>query len=82
MKSSRQQRRAWAAAVRKHTRRGSVLRAEIQHDKGCAIYTPERICTCEPYRVLKDMHGRELVRVVGGAPNDHLEPYQPLRDMP
>jgi hypothetical protein len=35
---------------------------------GCAIYTPDRICTCEPDRVLKDMHGRELVRVVGAGP--------------
>jgi hypothetical protein len=76
MKSSRQQRRAWAAAVRKYTKRGSVLRAEIQHDKGCAIYTPERICTCKPYCVLKDMHGRELVRVVGAGYSDPLEPIE------
>jgi hypothetical protein len=82
MKTSRQQRRAWAAAIRKHAKRGSALRAEVQHEADCAIYTPDRICTCDSDRVVTDEHGRELVRVVGAGPYDPLEPYHPFGAVP
>jgi hypothetical protein len=61
---------------------GSVLRAEVQHEADCAIYTPDRICTCDSDRVVTDEHGRELVRVVGAGPYDPLEPYHPFGAVP
>ncbi|QYX55509.1 hypothetical protein K1T73_10385 [Roseovarius sp. SCSIO 43702] len=72
-KSKRQARRAWAAAQRKHIKRGKLFRVEFQHDPGCAIYTRERICTCDPHRVLKDDRGRTLARVEGAGEYDPLE---------
>jgi hypothetical protein len=70
---SRTARRAWAAALKKHARRGTVCIAEIQHDPACGIYTPERVCNCDPIRVLKDRNGRRLVRVEGAGFYDPLE---------
>ena len=71
--SNRQARRAWAAARRKHIKRGNLYHVEIQHDPGCAIYTPDRLCNCDPHRVLKDDVGRVLVRVEGAGFYDPLE---------
>lgn len=71
--SRRQARRAWAAARRKHIKRGTVYQVEFQHDPGCAIYTPERLCNCDPVRVLKDDRGRVLARVEGAGFYDPLE---------
>lgn len=71
--SKRQARRAWAAARRKHIRRGNLYHVEFQHDPGCAIYTTARLCTCDPHRVLKDDRGRELARVEGAGGFDPLE---------
>ena len=71
--SNRQARRAWAAACKKHIKRGNLYHVEFQHDPGCAIYTRERLCNCDPHRVLKDDAGRVLARVEGGGPYDPLE---------
>ena len=71
--SKRQARRAWAAARRKHIKRGNLYHAEFQHDPGCAIYTPARLCNCDPVRVLKDEAGRVLARVEGAGEYDPLE---------
>ncbi|SHL87857.1 hypothetical protein SAMN05443432_103241 [Roseovarius litoreus] len=69
----RRARRAWAAALRKHIKRGHVYIPEIQHDYWCTIYTNERVCTCNPDRVLKDIEGRTLARVEGAGPYNPLE---------
>lgn len=71
--SKRQARRAWGAARRKLIKRGSVYHVEYQHDPGCAIYTRERLCTCDPVRVLKDERNRTLVRIEGAGEFDPLE---------
>lgn len=71
--SKRQARRAWAAALRKHTKRGKLYHVEFQHHPGCAIYTRERLCTCDPHRVMKDDRGRTLARVEGAGFYDPLE---------
>nr|WP_309502350.1 hypothetical protein [uncultured Roseovarius sp.] len=72
-KSKRQARRAWAAAQRKHIKRGNLYHVEIQHDPQCAIYSRERLCTCDPDRVLKDDRGRTLARITGAGEYDPLE---------
>jgi hypothetical protein len=71
--SNRKARRAWAAARKKHIKRGHVYHVEFQHDPGCTIYTRERLCDCDPHRILKDEAGRVLARVEGGGPYDPLE---------
>lgn len=71
--SNRHARRAWAAARRKHIKRGNVFHVEIQHDHECAIYTPHRLCHCNPIRVLKDDRGRVLARVENAGSYDPLE---------
>lgn len=70
---NRQARRAWAAACRKNLQRGKLLQAEIQHDEGCAIYSPARLCNCDPIRILKDDKGRVVARVEGAGFFDPLE---------
>jgi hypothetical protein len=72
-KSNRQARRAWAAARKKHIKRGHVYIAEIQHDPCCMIYSTARVCTCNAIRVLKDDRGRVLARVEGAGFYDPLE---------
>lgn len=64
---SRRARRAWAAALRKHVKRGRAYFAEIQHDPACPIYGPARLCACNPHRVLKDDRGRVLARIEGAG---------------
>ena len=76
--SNRKARRAWAAARRKHTKRGKLYHVEIQHDHNCAIYTPTQLCNCNPHRVLKDDQGRTLVRVEGADPYNPLEILEDL----
>ncbi|MEX1234400.1 MAG: hypothetical protein WEB56_05375 [Roseovarius sp.] len=71
--SNRQARRAWAAARRKHIKRGNLYHVEFQHDAGCAIYTAAQVCNCDPVRVLKDERHRTLARVEGGGAYDPLE---------
>lgn len=71
--SKRQARREWAAAQRKHIKRGNLYHVELQHDPGCVIYTRERLCTCDPHRVLKNDRGRVLARVEGAGEFDPLE---------
>ncbi len=71
--TKRQARRAWAAARRKHIKRGNLYHVEIQHDPGCAIYTPAEVCNCDPVRVLKDDRGHVLARVEGAGFYDPLE---------
>lgn len=71
--TNRQARRAWAAARRKHMKRGNVYIAEFQHDDRCAIYSRARICNCNPVRVLKDDMGRVLASVENGGPYDPLD---------
>lgn len=71
--SNRKTRRAWAAALRKHTRPGRVLHAEIRHDDACLIYSPARVCTCDADRVLRDDDGKVLAKVAGAGPFDPLE---------
>ncbi|MBC7132087.1 MAG: hypothetical protein H5U16_03150 [Roseovarius sp.] len=71
--SKRQARRAWAAARRKHIKGGNLYHIEIRHDPACAIYTPERLCNCDPVRVLKDDGGRVLAHVAGAGFYDPLE---------
>lgn len=71
--SNRKARRAWAAARRQHIKRGHVYICEIQHDADCAIYSPIRLCNCDPVRVLKDDAGRVLARVEGAGFYDPLE---------
>ena len=71
--SNRQARRAWAAARRRHIKRGNVYLIEFQHDPDCAIYTRERTCTCNPHRLLKDDRGRVLARVENAGFYDPLE---------
>lgn len=70
---TRKARRAWAAALRKHVKRGRVYCPEIQHDEWCGIYTHARTCNCNPIRVLKDDQGRVLARVEGAGFYDPLE---------
>ncbi|MBF9059047.1 hypothetical protein HKCCSP123_07600 [Rhodobacterales bacterium HKCCSP123] len=70
---NRQARRAWAAARKKHMKRGHLYHVEFQHDPDCAIYTRERLCTCNPHRVLKDEAGRVLARVEGAGFYDPTE---------
>ena len=72
-KSSRQARRAWAAARRQHIKRGRVCHLEFAHEPDCAIYTPERLCSCNPDRILRDDTGRVLARVEGAGAFDPLE---------
>ena len=71
--SNRRARRAWAAAQRRHIRRGAVYHIEFRHDPGCMIYSPARVCTCDTVRVLKDDAGRTLATVEGAGPYDPLE---------
>ena len=71
--SNRKARRAWAAAQRRHIRRGAVYHIEFQHDPDCLIYSPARVCTCDAVRVLKDDEGRVLATVEGAGPYDPLE---------
>lgn len=73
--ASRKARRAWIAAKRKHVKRGKVFFYEFQHDEWCGIYTPARICNCDPVRVLKDDEGRVLACVEGGGGYD---PYDDI----
>ncbi len=75
---NRQARRAWAAARRKHIKRGNLYHVEFRHDHSCAIYTPTRLCNCNPDRVLKDDEGRVLARVEGAGPYDPLEMAEDL----
>lgn len=70
---SRHARRAWAAARRRHLRKGRVYIVEFRHDSGCGIYTRERLCSCNPDRVLKDDSGKVLARVEGAGFFDPLE---------
>jgi hypothetical protein len=70
---NRQARRAWAAARRKHIKRGHVYQIDIEHDPDCMIYSPERVCTCNPNRVLMDDQRRVLARVEGAGFYDPLE---------
>jgi hypothetical protein len=70
---NRQARRAWAAARKKHIRRGHVYHVEYRHDADCLIYSSERTCTCNPDRVLKDDRGRVLARVEGAGFFDPME---------
>ena len=70
---NRKARRAWTAARRKHIRRGNLYHVEYQHDAGCAIYTPARLCNCNPVRVLRDERGRVLARIEGAGFFDPLE---------
>lgn len=72
-KSRRQARRAWAAARRKHIKRGQLYHIDFQHDPQCAVYTRERLCNCDPVRVLKDANHRILARVEGVGEYDPLE---------
>ena len=71
--SNRKARRAWAAARRKHIRRGRVLHVEIAHEPNCLIYSAARICTCIPDRTLRDDTGRVLARVEGAGEYDPME---------
>jgi hypothetical protein len=71
--SSRKARRAWAAARKRHLRRGRVYHLEFQHDPRCPIYGPTRVCCCDATRVLRDDIGRVLARVEGAGPYDPLE---------
>ena len=71
--TSRQARREWAAACQKHIKRGSFYNVEVRHDYECAIYTPMRLCDCNPDRILKDYEGRVLARVSGAGPYRPLE---------
>ena len=71
--NNRKARRAWAAAQRRHIRRGHVYHVEFQHDPDCLIYSPARVCTCDARRVLKDDEGRVLATVEGAGPYDPLE---------
>ncbi|MCM2561354.1 hypothetical protein M8756_00100 [Lutimaribacter sp. EGI FJ00015] len=71
--SKRQARRAWAAARRKHIKRGHVYHVQFHHDPACAIYSQERICCCNPDRILMDDRGRVLARVQGAGFYDPLE---------
>jgi hypothetical protein len=71
--NNRKARRAWAAARRQHIRRGHIYHIEFQHDPGCLIYSPARVCTCDATRVLKDADGRTLATVEGAGPYDPLE---------
>ena len=71
--NNRKARRAWAAAQRRHIRRGNVYIAEIQHDPDCLIYSPARVCTCDATRVLRDDEGRVLATVEGAGTFDPLE---------
>ena len=77
--SNRHARRAWAAARRRHMRRGAVHIVEIQHDADCLIYAPARVCTCDATRVLKDDQGRVLATVAGCGPYDPLELFEVLQ---
>ncbi len=72
-KGTRQARRAWLVARRRHIKRGNLYHVEFQHDPDCTIYSRERICTCNPVRVLKDTGGRTLARVEGAGAFDPLE---------
>jgi hypothetical protein len=71
--SNRRARRAWAAARRRHIKRGHVYQVEIQHDPDCLIYGPAKVCTCDPVRILKDDAGRVLARIEGAGEYDPLE---------
>ncbi|MEM6277626.1 MAG: hypothetical protein AAF714_11835 [Pseudomonadota bacterium] len=77
--TSRRARRAWAAARRRHMKPGRIVIAEFQHDPDCAIYTPARLCNCNPHRVLKDETGRILARVEGVG---HFDPTELLEVVP
>lgn len=70
---NRKARRAWDAARKKHIKRGKVYLAEFQHDHDCLIYSQERICTCNPHRVLMDENRQVLARVEGAGFFDPLE---------
>lgn len=71
--SKRQARRAWAAARRKHIKRGRLYHVEIGHDPACLIYSAARVCTCNPERILRDDAGRVLARVEGAGEYDPIE---------
>lgn len=79
MTTNRKARRAWAAARRKHCRRGTVRQIEVQHDPDCLIYSVARVCTCNPHRILRDETGQVLARVEGAGPFDPLEPMEALQ---
>ncbi len=72
-KGTRQARRAWIAARRRLIKRGNLYHVEFQHDADCMIYSRERVCTCNPDRVLKDAKGCTLARVEGAGAFDPLE---------
>jgi len=73
--SNRKARRAWAAARRKHLKRGRVYLVDFEHDQDCLIYSQARVCTCNCHRVLKDDEGRVLARVGGAGSYDPLEMF-------
>lgn len=70
---NRRARRAWAAARKKHIKRGKVYHVEFHHDKACMIYSAERVCTCSPNRVLRDENFRVLAEVDNAGFYDPLE---------
>ncbi|MCZ4354848.1 hypothetical protein O4H61_20265 [Roseovarius aestuarii] len=72
-KGTRQARRAWVAACRKHIKRGKLYHVEFQHDPDCMIYSHEQVCTCNSVRVLKDAQGRPLACIEGAGEYDPLE---------
>lgn len=71
--NARKARRAWATALAKHCKPGTLVHIEFQHDPWCGVYLPERYCTCSPTRVLLDDKGGTLAKVDGGGPYDPLE---------
>lgn len=70
---NRKARRAWARALRRHGHRGKVYHAEYQHDHCCAIFSPVRLCNCNPDRLLKSESGHVLAHVAGAGFFDPLE---------
>lgn len=72
-KGNRKARRAWAAARNKHIKRGRVFHIEFRHDPGCLIFSSERVCTCNPQRILKDDRARVLACVDGAGFSDPLD---------
>ena len=72
MSNNRSARRAWAAAIKRHVKRGSVFHVEIQHDGICGIYAGHS-CNCDPDHVLKDDKGRVLAAITGVGCYNSLE---------
>lgn len=65
--------RAWSDALKKHVRKGQAYHLEIRHDEDCMIYSPARVCSCNPDRVLLDVDGNTLAMVEGAGSYDPLE---------